>query len=100
MTVLKSTPNFVNNTLMQPAFENTVDNKRIAKNTALLYVRMLFSMAVGLFTSRVILSSLGVVDYGINNVVGGVVAMFGFLNAAMTTLTQRYLTFALGRGIA
>ena len=68
--------------------ENTVNNKRIAKNTALLYVRMLFSMAVGLFTSRVILASLGVVDYGINNVVGGVVAMFGFLNAAMTTSTQ------------
>lgn len=81
---------------MQP--ENTVDNKRIAKNTAMLYVRMLFSMAVGLFTSRVILASLGVVDYGINNVVGGVVALFGFLNAAMTTSTQRYLTFELGRG--
>lgn len=78
--------------------ENTVDNKRIAKNTALLYVRMLFSMGVGLFTSRVILTSLGVVDYGINNVVGGVVAMFGFLNAAMTTSTQRYLTYELGRG--
>ena len=83
---------------MQPQSENTVDNKRIAKNTALLYVRMLFSMGVGLFTSRVILASLGVVDYGINNVVGGVVAMFGFLNAAMTTSTQRYLTFELGRG--
>ena len=76
----------------------TVDNGRIAKNTALLYVRMLFTMAVGLFTSRIILASLGVVDYGINNVVGGVVAMFGFLNAAMTTSTQRYLTFELGRG--
>ncbi len=83
---------------MQVQPENTVDNKRIAKNTALLYVRMLFSMAVGLFTSRVILASLGVVDYGINNVVGGVVAMFGFLNAAMTTSTQRYLTYELGRG--
>lgn len=83
---------------MQVQSENTVDNKRIAKNTALLYVRMLFSMVVGLFTSRVILASLGVVDYGINNVVGGVVAMFGFLNAAMTTSTQRYLTYELGRG--
>lgn len=78
--------------------ENTINNKRIAKNTALLYVRMLFLMAVGLFTSRVILASLGVVDYGISNVVGGVVAMFGFLNAAMTTSTQRYLTYELGRG--
>lgn len=83
---------------MQVQSENTVDNKRIAKNTALLYVRMLFSMVVGLFTSRVILASLGVVDYGINNVVGGVVAMFGFLNAAMTTSTQHYLTYELGRG--
>lgn len=75
-----------------------MNNRRIAKNTALLYVRMLFSMGVGLFTSRVILASLGVVDYGISNVVGGVVAMFGFLNAAMTTSTQRYLTYELGRG--
>ena len=83
---------------MSIQIENTVNNKRIAKNTALLYVRMLFSMGVGLFTSRVILASLGVVDYGISNVVGGVVAMFGFLNAAMTTSTQRYLTFELGRG--
>lgn len=83
---------------MQVQSENTVDNKRIAKNTALLYVRMLFSMVVGLFTSRVILASLGVIDYGINNVVGGVVTMFGFLNAAMTISTQRYLTYELGRG--
>ncbi len=83
---------------MQIQSENTVDNRRIAKNTIFLYFRMLLTMAVGLFTSRVILASLGVVDYGISNVVGGVVAMFGFLNAAMTTSTQRYLTFELGRG--
>ena len=83
---------------MPTSVENTVNNRRIAKNTALLYVRMLFSMGVGLFTSRVILASLGVVDYGISNVVGGVVAMFGVLNAAMTTSTQRYLTYELGRG--
>ncbi len=83
---------------MSGVSENTVDNRRIAKNTIFLYFRMLLTMAVGLFTSRVILASLGVVDYGISNVVGGVVAMFGFLNAAMTTSTQRYLTFELGRG--
>ncbi len=83
---------------MSAGFVNVIDSKRIAKNTVLLYVRMLFSMGVGLFTSRVILASLGIVDYGISNVAGGVVAMFGFLNAAMTTSTQRYLTFELGRG--
>lgn len=54
------------------------NNKRIAKNTLLLYFRMLFMMAVSLFTSRVILNTLGVEDYGINNVVGGVVAMFSY----------------------
>lgn len=55
------------------------NNKRIAKNTLMLYIRMFFTMAVSLFTSRVILQTLGVTDYGINNVVGGVVTMFSFL---------------------
>lgn len=74
------------------------NNKRIAKNTLLLYFRMLFMMAISLFTSRVILRTLGVEDYGIQNVVGGIVAMFGFLNGSMSSSTQRYITFALGRG--
>ena len=74
------------------------NNKRIAKNTLLLYFRMLFMMAVSLFTSRVILNTLGVEDYGIYNVVGGVVAMFGFINGSMSSATQRYITFALGKG--
>lgn len=78
---------------------NTIaNNKRIAKNTLLLYCRMLFMMLVSLYTSRVVLGILGVEDYGIYNVVGGVVAMFGFINGAMATSTQRYLTFELGRG--
>lgn len=77
---------------------NQVNNKRIAKNTLLLYLRMLFMMAVQLYTSRVVLNTLGVEDYGIYNVVGGVVAMLGFLNGAMTTSTQRYITYELGRG--
>ena len=64
----------------------------------LLYVRMLFIMAVQLFTSRVVLNTLGVVDYGIYNVVGGIVTMFAFLNGAMVTSTQRYITFELGKG--
>lgn len=74
------------------------NNKRIAKNTLLLYIRMLFTMAVSLYTSRVILNTLGVEDYGIYNVVGGVVAMFGFLNSAMSSATNRYITFNLGKG--
>ena len=78
--------------------DTSANNKRIAKNTLLLYVRMLFMMAISLYTSRVILSALGVEDYGIQNVVGGVVAMFGFLNAAMASSTQRFITFALGKG--
>ena len=74
------------------------NNKRIAKNTLLLYVRMFFTMGVSLFTSRVILNTLGVEDYGINNVVGGIVTMFGFINSSMSSATQRYITFALGKG--
>ena len=76
----------------------SANNKRIAKNTLLLYFRMLFMMAVSLYTSRVVLNTLGVEDFGIYNVVGGIVAMFGFINSAMATATQRYLTFELGRG--
>ena len=74
------------------------NNKRIAKNTLLLYVRTLFVMVVSLYTSRVVLNTLGVSDYGIYNVVGGIVTMFGFINSSMTSATQRYITFALGKG--
>ena len=76
----------------------SVNNKRIAKNTLLLYIRMLLTMLVSLYTSRVVLNALGVEDFGIYNVVGGVVSMFGFINTAMAASTQRYLTFELGRG--
>ena len=75
-------------------------NKRIAKNTLVLYVRMLFTMGISLFTSRVILRTLGVEDYGISSVVGGVISMFTFINAAMVSSTQRYLNFELVRGDA
>ncbi|MCK9230922.1 MAG: lipopolysaccharide biosynthesis protein [Syntrophales bacterium] len=67
------------------------------KNTALLYMRMLLIMAVSLYTTRVVLNALGVQDYGIYNVVGGFVTMFGFLNSSMTSATQRFLSFELGR---
>lgn len=79
-------------------FETSANNKRIAKNTLLLYVRTLFVMLVTLYTSRVVLNTLGVTDYGVYNVVGGVVAMFGFINGSMSSATQRYITFALGKG--
>lgn len=77
--------------------ETTANNKRIAKNTLLLYFRMFLIMGITLYTSRIVLNTLGVEGYGIYNVVGGVVAMFGFLNSAMSTATQRYLTFGLGK---
>ena len=77
--------------------EISSNNKRIAKNTLLLYFRMLVTMAVSLYTSRVVLNILGVEDFGIYNVVGGIVAMFGFINGSMTSATQRYLTFELGQ---
>lgn len=76
----------------------TTNNKRIAKNTLLLYFRMILIMLVTLYTSRVILVQLGISDYGIYNVVGGVVMMFAFLNNCMTSSTQRFMTIELGRG--
>lgn len=75
----------------------TDNNKRIAKNTILLYVRMGISMLVSLYTSRVILNTLGIEDFGIYSVVGGVVGMLGFLNSAMSGATSRFLTFELGK---
>ena len=73
------------------------NNKRIAKNTLLLYLRMLLSMIVSLYTSRVVLESLGIEDYGIYNVVGGVVAMFTLLSNSLSSSISRFITFALGK---
>lgn len=73
------------------------NNKRIAKNALFLYLRMFISLAVSLFTSRIVLQTLGVMDYGIWNVVGGVIGMFSFLNATMVGCTNRFLSFELGR---
>lgn len=75
-----------------------IDNKRIVKNTLLLYVRMMFMMGVTLYTSRVVLVALGVEDYGIYTVVSGVITLLGFFYGAMATSTQRYITFELGSG--
>ena len=76
----------------------TENNKRIAKNTLLLYFRMLFLMAVSLYTSRVVLNALGVEDFGIYNVVGGVVAMFSVLSGSLSTAISRFITYELGKG--
>lgn len=77
---------------------DSTNNKRVAKNTLFLYFRMILIMVVSLYTSRVILATLGIRDYGINNVVAGVVTMFSFLNNSMSSATQRFLTFELGKG--
>lgn len=74
------------------------NNRRIAKNTALLYVRMFVTLAVALYTSRIVLEKLGIVDFGINNVVAGMVSMFMFLNSTLASGTQRFITFVLGEG--
>lgn len=74
------------------------NNTRIAKNTIFLYFRMILLMVVSLYTSRVVLATLGIEDYGIYNVVGGFIGMFAFLNGAMSGCTQRFITIALGKG--
>lgn len=74
------------------------NNKRIAKNTFLLYVRMLLTMVVSLYTSRVVLNTLGVEDFGIYNVVGGVVAMFSILSGALSAAISRFITYEIGKG--
>ena len=77
---------------------NSENNKRIAKNTLLLYCRMLFMMVVSLYTSRVVLNALGVEDFGIYNVVGGVVAMFSMLSGSLSAAITRFITYELGTG--
>lgn len=74
------------------------NNKRIAKNTLLLYVRMLFLMVISLYTSRVVLNTLGVEDYGINNVVSGFIGMLGFLSGSLGAASSRFITYDLGIG--
>lgn len=74
----------------------STNNKRIAKNTILLYIRMLFLMLISLYTSRVILNALGVEDYGIYSVVGGVVSMFSMVSASLNSAISRFITYELG----
>lgn len=76
---------------------NSNNNRRIVKNTLFLYFRMLLTLGVTLYTSRVVLSNLGVEDFGIYNVVGGVVTMMAFLSGAMSSASQRFFAFELGK---
>lgn len=76
---------------------NIEKNKRIAKNTLLLYFRLFLTMGVALYTSRVVLNTLGLVDFGVYSVVGSVVTMFSFLNGALSTATQRFFSVELGK---
>ena len=78
--------------------QSSDNNKRIAKNTLLLYFRMLFMMVVSLYTSRIILNALGVEDFGIYNVVGGVVAMFSVISGSLSAAISRFITYELGKG--
>ena len=74
--------------------------RRIAKNTLMLYIRMLFMMFMGLYTSRIVLQALGESDYGVYNVVGGVVAMFAMISGALNSAVSRFITFEMGKGSA
>lgn len=74
------------------------NSKRIIKNTGFLYIRMLLLMLIGLYTSRVILHNLGIEDYGIYNVVGGLTTMFAFFQSSLANATQRFLSVELGKG--
>lgn len=82
---------------MTQGAESVTNNQRIAKNTLLLYLRMLILMGISLYTSRVILQVLGINDFGLYNVVGGVVSMFTLLSGSLTNSINRYLSFELGK---
>lgn len=77
--------------------EISANSKRIARNTAFLYFRMLLTLGLTLYTSRIVLAVLGIEDFGIYDVVSSVVTMFAFLNTSMVTSTQRYITVAIGK---
>ena len=74
------------------------NNKRIAKNTAVLYVKLILSVIIGLYTSRVILQALGASDYGLYTIVGGIVSMMNFLGITMMSVTYRYIVVEFGKG--
>ena len=77
--------------------DNASNNKLIAKNTLFLYFRTILIMLVTLYTSRVVLNTLGVEDYGVYNAVGGVVAMFAVISGALSNAISRYITYNIGK---
>lgn len=77
---------------------NSINNKRIAKNTLFLYFRTILIMLVTLYTSRVVLNTLGVEDFGVYNAVGGVVSMFAVISGALSNAISRYITYGIGKG--
>ena len=79
-------------------FDHQQNNKIIAKNTMVLYIRMLCTVGISFYTSRVILASLGVSDFGLYNVIGGLVSMFYMVTSTLSTAIGRFLTFELGKG--
>ena len=78
--------------------DNMIRSRRIARNTLMLYVRMLFLMLIGLYTSRVVLEALGENDFGVYNVIGGVVSMFTIISGALNSAVSRFITFEMGKG--
>lgn len=84
-------------TILNTSNNNENKQKRIIKNTAMLYLRMILLVLIGLYTSRIILKGLGFTNYGIYNVIGGFVSMIGFLNGSLTNASARFITFDLGK---
>lgn len=78
--------------------DTRLDNKRIARNTIMLYLRMFITMPIGLYTSRLVLEALGVESYGVYSVIGGVVSLFAILTGALSVSISRYLTYEIGSG--
>lgn len=79
---------------------DNINNKRIAKNTIALYIRMLVIMAINFYMARVVLDVLGVTDYGIYNLVGTIVVIFSFLKSSLSEATQRFLNYEMGKIMA
>ena len=82
--------------------ESTIysSNKRIALNTIVLYIRMLFVLCLNLYISRLILKDLGIVDYGIYNIVGGIVVLFSYMNSALSLASNRFFSYEMKNGIS
>lgn len=78
--------------------DSNSNNKRIAKNTLYMYIRMIVVMIVSLFTTRIVFNALGIDDYGLYNIVGAIIVLFGFINSGLTTATRRYITTEIATG--